>query len=212
MEGWSSVHHSTPVNSWLANTCFTWWCGTKGRTSLVSKDSRVSPLYTSPVCVFCCCVQGVFPSADQPATQRITADSDSVCQRSAPTRRCRGEGEAAPQCGGAWLGDHAPLQLQTVGSPNSRITTCSQSLNEAISDPCACVCVCVCSVLTCGRKLLGLWPPTPGRTGDARTSCPNFSQPDSVILQVSLLVCRKRMFENEAFLLNWKHLHWTVET
>lgn len=45
-------------------------------------------------------------------------------------------------------------------------------------------CVCVCSVLTCGRKLLGLWPSTPGKTGDARTSSPNFSQPDSVILQV----------------------------
>uniref|UniRef100_H3CKI5 Phosphatidylinositol-4-phosphate 3-kinase catalytic subunit type 2 beta n=1 Tax=Tetraodon nigroviridis TaxID=99883 RepID=H3CKI5_TETNG len=38
-------------------------------------------------------------------------------------------------------------------------------------------------VLTCGRKLLGLWPPTPGKTGGARTSSPNFSQPDSVILQ-----------------------------
>uniref|UniRef100_A0A8D0D8X9 Phosphatidylinositol-4-phosphate 3-kinase catalytic subunit type 2 beta n=1 Tax=Sander lucioperca TaxID=283035 RepID=A0A8D0D8X9_SANLU len=39
-------------------------------------------------------------------------------------------------------------------------------------------------VLTCGRKLLGLWPSAPGRTGNARTSSPNFSQPDSVILQV----------------------------
>uniref|UniRef100_A0A7N8WVJ3 Phosphatidylinositol-4-phosphate 3-kinase, catalytic subunit type 2 beta n=1 Tax=Mastacembelus armatus TaxID=205130 RepID=A0A7N8WVJ3_9TELE len=39
-------------------------------------------------------------------------------------------------------------------------------------------------VLTCGRKLLGLWPSTPGRSGNARTSSPNFSQPDSVILQV----------------------------
>ncbi|XP_044205953.1 phosphatidylinositol 4-phosphate 3-kinase C2 domain-containing subunit beta isoform X1 [Thunnus albacares] len=39
-------------------------------------------------------------------------------------------------------------------------------------------------VLTCGRKLLGLWPSTPGRTGNARSSSPNFSQPDSVILQV----------------------------
>ncbi|XP_038157703.1 phosphatidylinositol 4-phosphate 3-kinase C2 domain-containing subunit beta [Cyprinodon tularosa] len=39
-------------------------------------------------------------------------------------------------------------------------------------------------VLTCGRKLLGLWPSMPGRSGNARTSCPNFSQPDSVILQV----------------------------
>ncbi|XP_041638490.1 phosphatidylinositol 4-phosphate 3-kinase C2 domain-containing subunit beta [Cheilinus undulatus] len=38
-------------------------------------------------------------------------------------------------------------------------------------------------VLTCGRKLLGLWPSTPG-SGNARTSSPNFSQPDSVILQV----------------------------
>uniref|UniRef100_A0A7N8YFI5 Phosphatidylinositol-4-phosphate 3-kinase, catalytic subunit type 2 beta n=1 Tax=Mastacembelus armatus TaxID=205130 RepID=A0A7N8YFI5_9TELE len=41
-------------------------------------------------------------------------------------------------------------------------------------------------VLTCGRKLLGLWPSTPGRSGNARTSSPNFSQPDSVILQVRL--------------------------
>ncbi|KAK2861561.1 hypothetical protein Q5P01_001094 [Channa striata] len=39
-------------------------------------------------------------------------------------------------------------------------------------------------VLTCGRKLLGLWPSTPGKSGNARTSSPNFSQPDSVILQV----------------------------
>ncbi|XP_065811494.1 LOW QUALITY PROTEIN: phosphatidylinositol 4-phosphate 3-kinase C2 domain-containing subunit beta [Labrus bergylta] len=39
------------------------------------------------------------------------------------------------------------------------------------------------SSLTCGRKLLGLWPSTPG-SGNARTSSPNFSQPDSVILQV----------------------------
>uniref|UniRef100_A0A3B5ADP9 Phosphatidylinositol-4-phosphate 3-kinase catalytic subunit type 2 beta n=1 Tax=Stegastes partitus TaxID=144197 RepID=A0A3B5ADP9_9TELE len=39
-------------------------------------------------------------------------------------------------------------------------------------------------VLTCGRRLLGLWPSTPGRSGNARTSSPNFSQPDSVILQV----------------------------
>uniref|UniRef100_A0A672YWS0 Phosphatidylinositol-4-phosphate 3-kinase, catalytic subunit type 2 beta n=1 Tax=Sphaeramia orbicularis TaxID=375764 RepID=A0A672YWS0_9TELE len=38
-------------------------------------------------------------------------------------------------------------------------------------------------VLTCGRKLLGLWPSTPG-SGNARSSSPNFSQPDSVILQV----------------------------
>uniref|UniRef100_A0AAQ5ZML0 Phosphatidylinositol-4-phosphate 3-kinase n=1 Tax=Amphiprion ocellaris TaxID=80972 RepID=A0AAQ5ZML0_AMPOC len=41
-------------------------------------------------------------------------------------------------------------------------------------------------VLTCGRRLLGLWPSTPGRSGNARTSSPNFSQPDSVILQASL--------------------------
>ncbi|MED6290227.1 Phosphatidylinositol 4-phosphate 3-kinase C2 domain-containing subunit beta [Characodon lateralis] len=39
-------------------------------------------------------------------------------------------------------------------------------------------------VLTCGRKLLGLWPSMPGRSGNARTSSPNFNQPDSVILQV----------------------------
>ncbi|CAL8340783.1 unnamed protein product [Lota lota] len=38
-------------------------------------------------------------------------------------------------------------------------------------------------VLTCGRKLLGLWPSVPG-SGNARSSSPNFSQPDSVILQV----------------------------
>ncbi|KAM3877697.1 phosphatidylinositol 4-phosphate 3-kinase C2 domain-containing subunit beta [Diretmus argenteus] len=38
-------------------------------------------------------------------------------------------------------------------------------------------------VLTCGRKLLGLWPSTPG-SGNTRSSSPNFSQPDSVILQV----------------------------
>ncbi|XP_016096670.1 phosphatidylinositol 4-phosphate 3-kinase C2 domain-containing subunit beta isoform X2 [Sinocyclocheilus grahami] len=38
-------------------------------------------------------------------------------------------------------------------------------------------------VLTCGRKLLGFWPSTPG-SGNARSSTPNFSQPDSVILQV----------------------------
>uniref|UniRef100_A0A4W5PGT2 Phosphatidylinositol-4-phosphate 3-kinase catalytic subunit type 2 beta n=1 Tax=Hucho hucho TaxID=62062 RepID=A0A4W5PGT2_9TELE len=37
-------------------------------------------------------------------------------------------------------------------------------------------------ILTCGRKLLGLWPSTPG--SNARSSSPNFSQPDSVILQV----------------------------
>ncbi|XP_013875520.1 phosphatidylinositol 4-phosphate 3-kinase C2 domain-containing subunit beta [Austrofundulus limnaeus] len=39
-------------------------------------------------------------------------------------------------------------------------------------------------ILTCGRKLLGLWPSTPGKSGNARTSSSNFSQPDSVILQV----------------------------
>lgn len=39
-------------------------------------------------------------------------------------------------------------------------------------------------VLTCGRKLLGLWPSTSEKSGNARTSSPNFSQPDSVILQV----------------------------
>ncbi|XP_034021284.1 phosphatidylinositol 4-phosphate 3-kinase C2 domain-containing subunit beta [Thalassophryne amazonica] len=38
--------------------------------------------------------------------------------------------------------------------------------------------------LTCGRKLFGLWPSTPGRSGNARSSSPNFNQPDSVILQV----------------------------
>uniref|UniRef100_A0AAY4E0J4 Phosphatidylinositol-4-phosphate 3-kinase n=1 Tax=Denticeps clupeoides TaxID=299321 RepID=A0AAY4E0J4_9TELE len=38
-------------------------------------------------------------------------------------------------------------------------------------------------ILMCGRKLLGLWPSTPG-SGNARSSTPNFSQPDSVILQV----------------------------
>uniref|UniRef100_A0A4W4GEC9 Phosphatidylinositol-4-phosphate 3-kinase n=1 Tax=Electrophorus electricus TaxID=8005 RepID=A0A4W4GEC9_ELEEL len=38
-------------------------------------------------------------------------------------------------------------------------------------------------ILTCGRKLLGLWPSTTG-SGNARSSTPNFSQPDSVILQV----------------------------
>ncbi|XP_068170480.1 phosphatidylinositol 4-phosphate 3-kinase C2 domain-containing subunit beta isoform X2 [Antennarius striatus] len=39
-------------------------------------------------------------------------------------------------------------------------------------------------VLTCGRKLLGLWPSAPGTTGNIRTSSPNFNQPDSIILQV----------------------------
>ncbi|KAK0144593.1 Phosphatidylinositol 4-phosphate 3-kinase C2 domain-containing subunit beta [Merluccius polli] len=38
-------------------------------------------------------------------------------------------------------------------------------------------------VLTCGRKLLGLWPSIPG-SGNTHSSAPNFSQPDSVILQV----------------------------
>lgn len=38
-------------------------------------------------------------------------------------------------------------------------------------------------VLTCGRKLLGLWPATQENSG-ARWSAPNFHQPDSVILQV----------------------------
>ncbi|XP_041091942.1 phosphatidylinositol 4-phosphate 3-kinase C2 domain-containing subunit beta-like isoform X2 [Polyodon spathula] len=38
-------------------------------------------------------------------------------------------------------------------------------------------------VLACGRKLLGLWPSTP-ESRNTRSSTPNFSQPDSVILQV----------------------------
>ncbi|XP_072571944.1 phosphatidylinositol 4-phosphate 3-kinase C2 domain-containing subunit beta isoform X3 [Paramormyrops kingsleyae] len=38
-------------------------------------------------------------------------------------------------------------------------------------------------ILTCGRKLLGFWPSTPG-SGNVRSSTPNFSQPDSIILQV----------------------------
>lgn len=38
-------------------------------------------------------------------------------------------------------------------------------------------------VLTCGRKLLGLWPATQDNSR-ARSSAPNFHQPDSVILQV----------------------------
>ncbi|XP_043932685.1 phosphatidylinositol 4-phosphate 3-kinase C2 domain-containing subunit beta [Protopterus annectens] len=38
-------------------------------------------------------------------------------------------------------------------------------------------------ILTCGRKLLGLWPATQG-SGNAGSSTSNFSQPDSVILQV----------------------------
>ncbi|XP_067166694.1 phosphatidylinositol 4-phosphate 3-kinase C2 domain-containing subunit beta [Apteryx mantelli] len=38
-------------------------------------------------------------------------------------------------------------------------------------------------VLTCGRKLLGLWPATQDNSR-ARSSAPNFNQPDSVILQV----------------------------
>nr|XP_016848755.1 PREDICTED: phosphatidylinositol 4-phosphate 3-kinase C2 domain-containing subunit beta isoform X2 [Anolis carolinensis] len=38
-------------------------------------------------------------------------------------------------------------------------------------------------VLTCGRKLLGLWPATQG-SPSARSSAPNFNQPDSVILQI----------------------------
>ncbi|KAI1231018.1 hypothetical protein IHE44_0008458 [Lamprotornis superbus] len=37
-------------------------------------------------------------------------------------------------------------------------------------------------VLTCGRKLLGLWPATQDNSR-ARSSAPNFNQPDSVILQ-----------------------------
>ena len=38
-------------------------------------------------------------------------------------------------------------------------------------------------VLTCGRKLLGLWPATQ-ESPSARWSAPTFHQPDSVILQV----------------------------
>ncbi|XP_032948836.1 phosphatidylinositol 4-phosphate 3-kinase C2 domain-containing subunit beta isoform X1 [Rhinolophus ferrumequinum] len=38
-------------------------------------------------------------------------------------------------------------------------------------------------VLTCGRKLLGLWPATQ-ENSSARWSVPNFHQPDSVILQI----------------------------
>lgn len=38
-------------------------------------------------------------------------------------------------------------------------------------------------VLTCGRKLLGLWPSSSG-PNTRSSSSPNFSQPDSVILQV----------------------------
>ncbi|XP_028924891.1 phosphatidylinositol 4-phosphate 3-kinase C2 domain-containing subunit beta isoform X1 [Ornithorhynchus anatinus] len=38
-------------------------------------------------------------------------------------------------------------------------------------------------VLTCGRKLLGLWPATQDNPS-ARWSAPNFHQPDSVILQI----------------------------
>uniref|UniRef100_A0A452SJS8 Phosphatidylinositol-4-phosphate 3-kinase catalytic subunit type 2 beta n=1 Tax=Ursus americanus TaxID=9643 RepID=A0A452SJS8_URSAM len=38
-------------------------------------------------------------------------------------------------------------------------------------------------VLTCGRKLLGLWPATQ-ENPSARWSAPNFHQPDSVILQI----------------------------
>nr|XP_056701617.1 phosphatidylinositol 4-phosphate 3-kinase C2 domain-containing subunit beta [Euleptes europaea] len=38
-------------------------------------------------------------------------------------------------------------------------------------------------VLTCGRKLLGLWPATQGPSS-TRSSAPNFNQPDSVILQI----------------------------
>uniref|UniRef100_A0A8C3D723 Phosphatidylinositol-4-phosphate 3-kinase catalytic subunit type 2 beta n=1 Tax=Cairina moschata TaxID=8855 RepID=A0A8C3D723_CAIMO len=40
-------------------------------------------------------------------------------------------------------------------------------------------------VLTCGRKLLGLWPATQDNSR-ARSSAPNFNQPDSVILQVGI--------------------------
>lgn len=39
------------------------------------------------------------------------------------------------------------------------------------------------SILTRGRKLLGLWPATQ-ENSSARWSSPNFHQPDSVILQV----------------------------
>ncbi|XP_051932001.1 phosphatidylinositol 4-phosphate 3-kinase C2 domain-containing subunit beta isoform X1 [Hippocampus zosterae] len=39
-------------------------------------------------------------------------------------------------------------------------------------------------VLTRGRKLLGLWPSMAGRSVNAHSGSPNFSQPDSVILQV----------------------------
>ncbi|XP_036923113.1 phosphatidylinositol 4-phosphate 3-kinase C2 domain-containing subunit beta isoform X3 [Sturnira hondurensis] len=38
-------------------------------------------------------------------------------------------------------------------------------------------------ILTCGRKLLGLWPATQ-ENSSARWSTPNFHQPDSVILQI----------------------------
>ncbi|XP_032641680.1 phosphatidylinositol 4-phosphate 3-kinase C2 domain-containing subunit beta isoform X3 [Chelonoidis abingdonii] len=38
-------------------------------------------------------------------------------------------------------------------------------------------------ILTCGRKLLGLWPATQDNSS-ARSSAPNFNQPDSVILQI----------------------------
>ncbi|XP_028303551.1 LOW QUALITY PROTEIN: phosphatidylinositol 4-phosphate 3-kinase C2 domain-containing subunit beta [Gouania willdenowi] len=38
--------------------------------------------------------------------------------------------------------------------------------------------------LTCGRKLLGLWSSTDARTENSQTGSSNFSQPDSVVLQV----------------------------
>ncbi|CAF94954.1 unnamed protein product, partial [Tetraodon nigroviridis] len=126
---------------------------------------------------------------DQPATQGVTADRDPLCQRSAAPWWRGGEGEAAPQRGGSGLGDHAPLQLPTVGPPpphRGSATAGATAASSAVrhSHHSHVTCVCVCSVLTCGRKLLGLWPPTPGKTGGARTSSPNFSQPDSVILQL----------------------------
>lgn len=58
--------------------------------------------------------QGVFSCWDQPAAAGVSADRDAVRHPAAAAWGSGGEGEAAAQHWGSWLGHYAALQLQTV--------------------------------------------------------------------------------------------------
>ena len=157
-------------------------------------------------------LQDLLPCPGEPSATGDAAQRHALRRaRPAPGELLRRQQAAAgPRSAG--LGDHPPLQLQAVrgvsccdgrsegpcrrprsvagGSPAPQLSKGTASLRRCHSPAPADQLLMPGShpsfssrVLTCGRKLLGLWPATQDNSR-ARSSAPNFHQPDSVILQV----------------------------